>query len=460
MTELIWEGKYKDDRKVTPVRIALPFQTIETINESNDEREKQRGFSFDAPRDATWRNRLIWGDKKYVLPSLLPEFAGKVNLIYIDPPFNVGADFSFTAKIADDPETDENEAAEFIKQPSIIEQKAYRDTWGRGLDSYMQWFYETACLLKELLASNGVIYVQLDWHVGHYAKAIMDEVFGVSNFKNEIVWKRSTAHADHSTYGNVHDTLLFYVNGSDWTWNQQYIPYTDEYVEKQYRYVDENGRRFRSGDLSASGLSGGGYDYEWKGIKRIWRCPKTTMERHEREGKLTYTGKGLVRIKQYLEEMPGLPLQSIWDDVARVHHLADERVDYPTQKPESLLNRIVKASSHEGDLILDCFCGSGTTAAVAEKLGRRWITCDLGRFAIHTARKRFLGIDNVKPFVVQNLGKYERQQWMNAEFDERSADTPVRTDTASASGRPAPKGLAGGTGDGDKSVPLRPSQHV
>ena len=136
MTELNWEGKYKDGKKVTPVRIALPFQTIETINESNAEREKQIGFAFD--QKTTWRNRLIWGDKKYVLPSLLPEFAGKVNLIYIDPPFNVGADFSFTAKIADDPETEEDETTEFLKQPSIIEQKAYRDTWGMGLDSYMQ----------------------------------------------------------------------------------------------------------------------------------------------------------------------------------------------------------------------------------------------------------------------------------------------------------------------------------
>lgn len=186
MTELVWEGKYKDGRKCTPVRIALPFQTIETINESSADREKRLGMlpfvaaSGDADlappghpdkqhRDATpplaggelvrgpWRNRLIWGDKKYVLPSLLPEFAGKVNLIYIDPPFNVGADVSFTAKIADDPETEENESAEFVKQPSIIEQKAYRDTWGRGLDSYMQWFYETALLLKELLAESGSI---------------------------------------------------------------------------------------------------------------------------------------------------------------------------------------------------------------------------------------------------------------------------------------------------------------
>jgi len=152
MTELIWEGKYKDGKKVAPVRIALPFQTIETVNESAQQRQKTLDFFANEPSaqyNKEWRNRLIWGDKKYVLPSLLPEFAGKVNLIYIDPPFNVGSDFSFTATIADNPDTEEDETATFVKQPSIIEQKAYRDTWGKGLDSYMQWFYETVVLLRE-----------------------------------------------------------------------------------------------------------------------------------------------------------------------------------------------------------------------------------------------------------------------------------------------------------------------
>ncbi|NCC74198.1 MAG: site-specific DNA-methyltransferase, partial [Sphingobacteriia bacterium] len=168
MTELIWEGKYKDGKKVAPVQIALPFQTIETVNESAQQRQKTLNFFSSEPNaqyNKEWRNRLIWGDKKYVLPSLLPEFAGKVNLIYIDPPFNVGADFSFTANIADNPDTEDDEATTFVKQPSIIEQKAYRDTWGKGLDSYMQWFYETAVMLRELLADDGSIYVHLDWHV-------------------------------------------------------------------------------------------------------------------------------------------------------------------------------------------------------------------------------------------------------------------------------------------------------
>src|SRR3989304_4292615 len=170
MTELIWQGKYDEtDKRTAPLRVSLPFQTVENINESTMERQRMLDL-FSAGRDSDWRNRLIWGDKKYVLPSLLDEFAGKVNLIYIDPPFNVGADFSFTANVHDYPETDEeDEESSFTKQPSLIEQKAYRDTWGRGLDSYLQWFYETVVLLHELLADGGSLYVHLDYHVSHYA---------------------------------------------------------------------------------------------------------------------------------------------------------------------------------------------------------------------------------------------------------------------------------------------------
>jgi adenine-specific DNA-methyltransferase len=318
----------------------------------------------------------------------------------------------------------------FVKEPSLIEQKAYRDTWGRGLDGYLQWFYETAVLLHELLAEDGSLYVHLDYNIAHYAKIMLDSLFGIDRFINEIIWKRSEAHSDASAFGHVHDTILMYAKGEKRTWNKQYTPYTDEYVEKQFRYTEsESGRRYRSADLSASGLSGGGYTYEWNGITRSWRAPIETMRRYEAEGRLDYTGKGLVRYKYYLDEMPGLLAQSVWDNVGKIHHLADERLGYATQKPEALLERIIKASSNEGDLVLDCFCGSGTTAAVAEKLGRRWITCDLGRFAIHTTRKRLLGIDNVKPFAVQNLGKYERQAWQAAEFgadDQRAAQAQAR----------------------------------
>ncbi len=195
MTELIWDGKYKDDKKQGPVRIALPFQMIETVNESARDRRRNLDL-FASERDTEWRNRLIWGDKKYVLPSLLPEFAGKVGLIYIDPPFNTDADFSFTATIPNHSDDDEEVGAAFTKQPSILEQKAYRDTWGRGLDSYLQWFCETIVLLRELLTEEGSIYVHCDWHIGHYAKVALDQVFGAENFRNEIVWKRKGGSAN------------------------------------------------------------------------------------------------------------------------------------------------------------------------------------------------------------------------------------------------------------------------
>jgi adenine specific DNA methylase Mod len=189
-TELIWDGKYDDaGRRVAPLRVELPFQTVETVNETAQERQKSLSL-FESPGAygaGEWRNRLIWGDKKYVLPLLLAEFAGKVNLIYVDPPFLTGADFSFTAHVPDDPDTSADDSFSFTKEPNIIEQKAYRDTWGRGLDSYLQWFYETASFLHELLQANGSIYVHLDYHVAHYAKVIMDEIFSASNFQSEII---------------------------------------------------------------------------------------------------------------------------------------------------------------------------------------------------------------------------------------------------------------------------------
>jgi len=201
--ELIWDGKYTaDGTKSSPLRIDLPFQDVETINESAQERQRVLDL-FNQGRPADWRNRLIWGDKKYVLPSLLPEFAGKVDLIYIDPPFDTGANFSFTTRI---PDSDTS----VTKEPSIIEQKAYRDTWGRGLDSYLQWFYETAVLLHELLAETGSIYVHLDWHVAHYAKVILDDIFAKDNFLNEITWCYTGPTNQKHYYPRKHDTILFY----------------------------------------------------------------------------------------------------------------------------------------------------------------------------------------------------------------------------------------------------------
>jgi adenine-specific DNA-methyltransferase len=424
MTELIWDGKYKDGKKQGPVRIALPFQTIETVNESAQDRRRTLEL-FTSGRDSEWRNRLIWGDRKYVLPSLLPEFAGKVKLIYIDPPFNTDSDFSFTATIPSHHDGSDHVGAAFVKEPSILEQKAYRDTWGRGLDSYLQWFYETVVLLRELLAEDGSIYVHLDWHIGHYAKAVLDEVFGQEACQNEIIWKRTSARSDSHTYNHIHDVIYFYTK-EVLDFNDTYVPHSEDYVASKYVHVDSRGRRYRLDNITSPNPRPN-MTYVWRGHQPPalgWRYSKETMQRLHDEGRIWYPDSKDKRpqLIRYLDESLGQPATSIWTDVSPVNSQAEERVNYDTQKPQALLDRIIRASSNESDLVLDCFAGSGTTAVVAEKLNRRWIACDLGRFAVHTARKRMLEIPGVKPFTVQNLGKYERQAWQAAEFPSNGKD--------------------------------------
>jgi len=422
MTELIWDGKYdKDGKRVAPLRVSLPFQTVETINESTIERQRMLDL-FSAGRDPEWRNRLIWGDKKYVLPSLLDEFAGKVNLIYIDPPFNVGADFSFTATIADHPDTEEDEETEFIKQPSAIEQKAYRDTWGRGMDSYLQWFYESVVVLKELLTENGSLYVHLDWHIGSYAKCVLDEVFGSNNYRNSICWQKIRAVKHQSiSFGNVQDIIFFYSKSDAMNFIPQYREHTEEY-NARFDQVDEERKRYQLVSLVQKG-EGPARKFGKKvltpppGMHWIWSQER--IDEAMANGLIEFTSTGNPRKRQYFDDTSKEQVDDIWTDIAPVNSQAIERTDYPTQKPEALLERILKASSNEDDLVLDCFCGSGTTAAVAEKLNRRWITCDLGRFSIHTTRKRLLAIEGIKPFVVQNLGKYERQAWIETQFEDK-----------------------------------------
>jgi len=415
MPELIWDGKYdKDGRRAAPPRIALPFQTVETVNESAQERQHTLDL-FSSGRDAEWRNRLIWGDKKYVLPALLHDYTGKVDLIYIDPPFATGADFSFMARVPDS-------GATFTKEPSLIEQKAYRDTWGKGLDGYLRWFYETAILLRELLADSGSIYVHLDWHVGSYARGILDEVFGPSNLRNEIVWKRTTAHSDSHTWSHVTDVIFFYTLSSSFAWNPPHVPLRDEYATAKYTQIDADGRRYGLWDLTSPNPRPN-LTYEWKGFQPPdfgWRYSKETMAQLDAEGRIWYPTvmSKRPRLKRYLDENKGELVDNLWTDISPVNSQAQDRTGYRTQKPASLLERIIQASSNEGDLVLDCVCGSGTTAVAAEKCGRRWIAADLGRFAIHTTRKRLLSIPNVRPFVVQNLGKYERQAWQVSEFGE------------------------------------------
>jgi adenine-specific DNA-methyltransferase len=427
-TELVWPGKYNEDgtRKEVP-RVSLPFQVIETVNESRATREVkkdgvQSGF-FDIYQgkegdtfEAGWRNKLIWGDNLLVMGSLLEKFAGKVDLIYIDPPFATGSDFSFTSEIGD--------GIEISKDQSILEEKAYRDTWGSGLDSYLAMLYPRLQLMHELLKPNGSLYVHLGWQVSGFIRPILDEIFGSGGqpgrpgFRNEIAWKCTTAHSDSGRYGTNHQTIYFYTKGAAHTWNDPKAEYEQDYVDAYYRYKDKDGRRFKSGDLSAYGLSGGGYDYEWNGHTKLWRCPIETMRRLDSEGKIFYTKNGVARRKQYLDEADGMPVQTLWSDkaVQYVVSWGDEGVGYDTQKPGGLLERIIETSSNAGDLLADFFVGSGTTAVTAERLGRRWIGCDLGRWGIHVTRKRVLGIENCKPFEVLNLGRYERQYWQGVTF--------------------------------------------
>jgi DNA modification methylase len=328
-----------------------------------------------------WRNKIFWGDNLQVMSHLLKDFRGKVNLVYIDPPFDSKADYKKKIEL---------QGQSITNDQNTFEEKQYTDIWTN--DDYLQFMYERLVLIRELLSEKASIYLHCDWHKSHYIKLICDEIFGIDNFISEIIWRRSNAHSDSTSFSSIHDTILYFSKTKERIWNKQYVPYSQEYIDNQYKYIDENGKKFKSGDLSASGLSGGGYVYEWKGVTRSWRCPKTTMERYEIEGKLTYTGKGLVRLKQYIDDMSGLPVQSLWDDVDKIHHLANERVNYPTQKPEALLERIIKASSNEDDLVFDCFMGSGTTQAVAMKLGRRFIGADINLGAVQITTKRLLGI--------------------------------------------------------------------
>jgi len=423
MPELVWDGKYdRDGKRVPPLRVSLPFQTVETVNETVQERQRTLDLFGSPSEPHSWRNRLIWGDKKYVLPALQSELAGKVDLIYVDPPFATGQDFSLPVTV---------DGEDFVKAPSIIEVKAYRDTWGVSdadrlmgithLDRYLKWFYEMAVNLHALMADTGSLYVHLDPGVSHLVKALLDEVFGTDNFRNEIVWKRFNFHADARRFGRVTDRVLFYTKTSNYIFHSPRAPFSEEYEAAKFTHVDSDGRRYRLSDLNPPG--GRGPVYEFHGVTKPWRFSEKRMRQFEAEGRI-YTQSKVAQLKRYLDELEGQAVHELWDDISPINPRADERVDYPTQKPAGVLERIINASTDEGGLVLDCVCGSGTTAIAAERLGRRWIVSDLGRFAVHITRKRLLSLPDVHPFVIQNLGKYERQLWQAAEFgDEASPRT-------------------------------------
>jgi hypothetical protein len=423
--ELVWNGKSNE-----VCNLVLPFQTIEQVDEPRAERASDTNpqmqlFDQRGRQQKGWTNKLIWGDNKIILSSLKNgpmreeiERQGGLKLIYIDPPFDVGADFSMDVEIGEET---------FTKKPNILEEIAYRDTWGKGADSFISMLYERLILMRELLAEEGLLAVHMGWGVSHLVRSLLDEVFGKAQVLNHVVWKRQTAHSDSGQgsqhLGRIHDDMLLYSKCQKYTWNIQYSAYSDEYLESHYRSIEAGtGRRYRLDNLTApGGSSKGNPSYELMGVTRFWRYSQTRMAELVTQGRVIQTKPGTVpQYKRYLDEMPGVPIQDIWDDVSAINSQAKEAEGYATQKPEGLLERVIRLGSNEGDLVADFFCGSGTTAAVAEKLGRKWICTDLGKFAIHTTRKRMIGVQrslkeegkNFRAFEILNLGRYERQHYV------------------------------------------------
>ena len=388
-TELIWKGKYDEEGKLVPLEKPgpYPFQIVEVVNtprigQSDNAVQSSLFDTWKGNEGATleegWKNKLIWGDNKFVMSSLLEKFAGKIDLVYIDPPFATGADFTTDIEIGEKGET-------VHKDHSVIEEKAYRDTWGLGYDSFISMMYERLSLMKVLLSEKGSLYVHLDWRANSHIRLILDEIFGSENLINQIAWYYRRWNIEATAFARNWDTLLYYVkNKGQHVFNQLYIPKSEKSSGKGKAWVSVIGD---------------------DGIRRSVLTDEISK---------------------------GVPMPDMWE-ISMINPVGIERVGYPTQKPETLIERIIRASSNEGSLVADFFCGSGTTCAVAEKLGRRWIGVDLGRYAVHTTRKRLLEIEHsknltseskeygqkAKPFEILNLGKYERQFWQVKAFNRK-----------------------------------------
>lgn len=457
---LAWQGMERKE-----LAAAVPTQVVEIVRPGRAVERKgeldltgRSAVSADLVRP---ENRLIWtNDNLVALQTLLDErdpktkdyrYRGKVDLVYIDPPFMVDDDFR--ADNAIEIELDEEAHIEARKDPSLVEILAYKDTWRQGLDSFVSMLRARLILLKQFLAPTGSIVVHLDWHAVHYVKVLMDEIFGYENFVNEIAWQRQTSHGDLTQgakhLGRVHDTLLLYAAGPNPNMAAVYTPYSGTYIRSHYKSVDETGRRYMLDNLTGPGGAAKGNAYfEVMGHKKYWRYTPENMAELIRLGRVVQPSPGAVpRFKRYLDEMPGVSLQDVWTDVNPLNSQAVEALGYPTQKPLSLLERIVSAACPIDGLVLDCFLGSGTTAEAAERLQRRWIGIDNGKYAIHLARKRLIqlhgrprppdkpaydyveckscktierkektqrspGTHQVRPFTVENMGVYQRaSEW-------------------------------------------------
>jgi adenine-specific DNA-methyltransferase len=413
--ELVWDGK---SNAVTDVQ--LPFQVIEQVDEPRSEKVMKQQFDlfdFNSGRQLKgWSNKLIWGDNKFVLSSLRSgplrdeiEKNGGIKLVYIDPPFDVGADFSMDIEIGDET---------FSKEPNVLEELAYRDTWGRGNDSFYQMLYERFTLIRNVLANDGALFVHMDAKQASAIKVILDEIMQPENFLNSISWERTrVAHSDGKQFGRTHDVILFYRKTADFSFSTQYAEYEESY-KKRFNLVDSDGRSYRLVPIDGPG-AGPARIFDGKLIAPPkGRCfpSQKTVDQWIAEGIILYTGTGTPVRKGFIENSKGKVVPDFWNDITPLNAVADERTDYPTQKPEPLIQRVINCATKEGDIVADFFIGSGTTAAVAEKLGRKWIASDLGKFAIHTTRKRLISVqrqlkssgENWRAFELLNLGKYER----------------------------------------------------
>ena len=412
-----------------------------------------------------WKNQLYFGDNLDILRNHVAD--ASVDLIYLDPPFNSNANYNVLFQ-------------EKGGQQSAAQITAFEDTWHWSLDSesayqdvvtnatgklpdllqamrsflgdndmmaYLTMMAQRMVELHRVLKDTGSIYLHCDPTASHYLKLLMDSVFDSLNFRNELIWKRTSAHSDVAQgarhMGRIHDVILRFSKGKEPTWNTVYVPYDQQYIDSVYRYSDEAGRRYQTQPLHAA-KAGGDTRYEWKGKLpppgRYWAFSKENMERLDAEGRIAYSRTGTPRYKIYLDESLGKPLQDIWDDITAVHVKPKERLGYPTQKPEALLERIISASSNEGDVVLDPFCGCGTAIAAAERLDRRWIGIDITHIAITLIRHRLRDTfkDELKPYEVlgqpqdvasalalatdsENSGRYQFEWWALGLVDARPA---------------------------------------
>ena len=357
-------------------------------------------------------NVLFYGDNLDVLRRHVR--AETVDLVYLDPPFNSSQDYNVLFR-----EQDGTAAAAQIA--------AFEDTWHwdqRASDEYRQvveaggrvsealqsfrLFLGTNDMLAYLtmmaprlvelhrvLKETGSLYLHCDPTASHYLKLLLDAVFGPERFCSEIIWRRTSAHSSAKRYGPIHDTILFYSKGDEFTWNAQYTPYDDSYLDEFYTHVDADGRRWQRSDLTGAGIRHGETGKPWRGIDvtekgRHWAWPPSELDKLDAAGRIHWPQRegGMPRLKKYADEMPGVPLQDVWDDISPLHNLAAERLGYPTQKPEALLERIIRTSSNEGDVVLDPFCGCGTAIAAAQRLNRRWIGIDVTHLSIALIKQR------------------------------------------------------------------------